>query len=191
MPIMGMVTLQAYRLENTDANHFKQYTVLADSNHVLFFNSRIGNNWVNQSPKSLPPDPVGKARSQIKAKESGGYDLVWHGDVTVPEQWANDPKLFTRQLQDFVEGLYREGAQIGVAHGAPGTDVAGETRSILRPVLDECSNLVSKMAVDPDTAMTEYAALVGRYESVKNEMEVVEGYMDTLRLMLAGQEART
>lgn len=55
----NMVTLQAWRLENTNGTHYKQYTVLADSRHVLFFNSRIGNSWVNQTPKAHVSDPLG------------------------------------------------------------------------------------------------------------------------------------
>jgi len=184
-----MVTLQTWRLENTDANHYKQYTILANSDYVLFFNSRIGNNWVNQSPKGVVSDPLGKARSQHRSKLGNGYDDAWSADVTVPEQWAKDPARYVRELQDFVDSLRKSGARIGVAHGAPTTDVSEEAQTVLGPLLDDCRHLVSKLAVDPDKAINDYPAMVGRYEAVREEMSVVDGYMDTIRLMLAGREA--
>lgn len=186
----NMVTLQAWRLENTNGTHYKQYTVLADSRHVLFFNSRIGNSWVNQTPKAHVSDPLGKARSQMRSKQSGGYDIVWQGDVTLPEQWVENPGVFARQIQDFAEDLYRQGASIGIAHDAPTTAVPSRGTPGLDVILDECRNMLSKMAVDPDTAINDYPKLVGQYEEVRNQMDVVEGYMDTMRLMLAGQEVQ-
>lgn len=190
MPAKGMITLQSWRLENTDGNHYKQYTILANQDYVLFFNCRIGSTWVNQSPKGTVPDPLGKAQSQYRAKLSNGYDCVWAADVTVPEQWAADPARYKGQLQDFMENLYREGQHNGTADSdratSPTTTVAGHN---LAKVLDDARHLVSKMAVDPDSALQDYPALVGAFESVKEDMDVAEGYMDTLRLMLAGAQA--
>lgn len=183
-----MVTCQVWRLEFEDHgnNHYKQYTGILAPGQAIFGYSRIGSTW--QWSTKPGGDFAGAVRSQLNAKRSKGYEDVWNGDITVPSTWLEDPKRFGRQFQDLIESAYRDGAYSASA-GTPVSSDSDSPPSVLQPVLDECRSLLSKMAANPDSAIKDYPALVGSYEEVKNQMDVVDGYMDTLRLMLAGQEA--
>lgn len=175
----NMTTLQVYRLENTSGEHYKQYTLLGNSNYVFFGFSRIGNAWQWMVPDT--GDKMGKLRSQMRSKENGGYDRVWNADVTIPTAWAEHPKLHGTLIQDLVEATFREGKPSGTA----GTPVSSERPSPLSDLLDNARSVVSKMAVDPDSALAEYAELLGNVEAAESDLATVTSYMDTLQIMLS------
>ena len=176
----GMTTLQVYRLENTHGEHYKQYTAFGNSEFCFFGFSRIGSTW-QWAVKNEGGDTVGKLRSQIRSKTQGGYEQVWNGDLTIPTTWADDPKAYANKIQKFAEDLFRK----QMPSGTVGTSVESQRPSPLSDLLDNARSVVSKMAVDPDSALVEYAALVGSVETAQSDLDTVTSYMDTLQIMLS------
>lgn len=178
-----MTTLQVYRLENTSGEHYKQYTCFAgpDGGFCFFGFSRIGNVW-QWLVKENQGDPLGKMLSQKHSKESGGYEQVWCGDITVPRTWAEDPKTHGHHIQHFVEDLFRKDLPAGTV----GTPVGMEPARPLSDLLDNARSVVTEMANNRDDALTEYAALLRSVEAAQEDLDTVSSYMETLQIMLAG-----
>lgn len=183
-----MVQLDVVRLEmdDVDSNHFKHYTAFCGDGYAIFGYSRIGTTWQWTGGTSYDAGRI--VQRKLNEKRRKGYRQVWAGVVDVPSAWVGDPRTYGRQLQDFVEDArQRSGSSRSVD---PATVVSDAPETPLGGLLLSARNVVSKMAVDPDSAVQDYSDLVGQVEAAQDDLDTVVGYMDTLRLMLAGQEAR-
>lgn len=181
---MSTATVQVYRLELHDsgANHFKQWTAfLSDTGHAVFAWGRIGHayQWKQQPMASASAASIVQKKSQEKRLK--GYDDVWSGDIVVPADWFTSPSVAgQRALEQAVERARLEG------RSRFETGVGDERDTALARIITQARDTVSKVAADPDSGVREYAALVAVAEEIKGDLAIVDNYIDTLRLMLAG-----